>query len=376
MSASLSSSAPLILSYGFSLFPALFFFIVFLCVPHLAHSACGKPPIIFNFGDSNSDTGGIVAGLGIPVKLPNGRTFFGRSMGRLCDGRLVIDFLCQSLNTSLLNPYLESLGSTFPNGANFAIAGSATLPKRVPFALNIQVMQFMHFKDRSAELAATGANNLIIGYDRFGDALYMIDIGQNDLADSFAKGLSYVQVVKRIPSILAEIKNAVKNIYDRGGRKFWVHNTGPLGCLPQKLALAKNISRDLDSFGCISSYNDVAKLFNEGLRQICVELRSETEDATIVYVDMYTIKLDLIANSTKYGFSSPLMACCGFGGPPYNYERRISCGFPGYRVCDQSSRFVSWDGVHYTEAANALIASKILSTDYSTPPVTFDFFCQ
>ncbi|KAL0375856.1 UNVERIFIED_CONTAM: GDSL esterase/lipase [Sesamum calycinum] len=348
MSASLSSSAPLILSYGFSLFPALFFFIVFLCVPHLAYSACGKPPIIFNFGDSNSDTGGIVAGLGIPVKLPNGRTFFGRSTGRLCDGRLVIDFLCQSLNTSLLNPYLESLGSTFPNGANFAIAGSATLPKRVPFALNIQVMQFMHFKDRSAELAATGANNLIIGYDRFGDALYMIDIGQNDLADSFAKGLSYVQVVKRIPSILAEIKNAVKNIYDRGGRKFWVHNTGPLG----------------------------SKLFNEGLRQICVELRSETEDATIVYVDMYTIKLDLIANSTKYGFSSPLMACCGFGGPPYNYERRISCGFPGYRVCDQSSRFVSWDGVHYTEAANALIASKILSTDYSTPPVTFDFFCQ
>ncbi|KAK6143833.1 hypothetical protein DH2020_024181 [Rehmannia glutinosa] len=341
-SSSLSSFSPLI--YGF---PFLQLVAIILCFPHLAHSHCKNPPIIFNFGDSNSDTGGLVAGLGFPVKLPNG----------------------ESVNTSFLSPYLDSLGSTFSNGANFAIAGSATLPKFVPFALNIQVMQFKHFKDRSAELAATGP-------DRFEDALYMIDIGQNDIADSFAKGLSYVQVVKKIPSILAEIENAVKEIYDQGGRKFWVHNTGPLGCLPQKLALLKNTSDDLDSFGCISSYNAVAKLFNEGLRRKCVGLRSEMKDATIVYVDVYAIKFDLIANSTKYGFSTPLMACCGSGGPPYNYNRRVPCGFPGCQVCDQASKLVNWDGVHYTESANALIASKILSTDYSTPRVTFDFFCQ
>lgn len=38
----------------------------------------------------------------------------------------------------------------------------------------------------------------------------MIDIGQNDLADSFSKNLTYAQVVKRIPSIITEIKNAIK----------------------------------------------------------------------------------------------------------------------------------------------------------------------
>lgn len=70
--------------------------------------------------------------------------------------KYLTNFAAQNLNTSLLSPYLDSLGSTFSNGANFAIAGSATLPKYVPFALNIQVMQFKHFKDRSAELAATG----------------------------------------------------------------------------------------------------------------------------------------------------------------------------------------------------------------------------
>lgn len=58
-------------------------------------------------------------------------------------------------------------------------------------------------------LATVGVDGLI-NYDKFGDALYMIDIGQNDIADSFAKGLSYAQVVHKIPSMLMQIKNAIK----------------------------------------------------------------------------------------------------------------------------------------------------------------------
>uniref|UniRef100_A0A5B6YRE7 GDSL esterase/lipase n=1 Tax=Davidia involucrata TaxID=16924 RepID=A0A5B6YRE7_DAVIN len=281
-----------------------FFFLLVVCIflslSHTVLSQCKNAPVIFNFGDSNSDTGGLVAGLGFTVNSPNGRTFFHRSTGRLSDGRLVIDFLCQSMNTSFLSPYLDSLGSTFTNGANFAVVGSSTLPKYVPFALNIQVMQFVHFKARSLELITAGSGHLI-NDEGFRNALYMIDIGQNDLSDSFAKNLSYVQVIKRIPSVLIEIKSAIKAIYDHGGRKFWVHNTGPLGCLPQKLSLVQKSSKDLDPYGCLLNYNAAAKVFNEGLRHICQEMRLELKDATIVYVDIYAIKYDLIANSNKYG---------------------------------------------------------------------------
>ncbi|KAH1259215.1 GDSL esterase/lipase [Glycine max] len=407
------------------------------CFTEIALAGCDKAPVLFVFGDSNSDTGGLASGLGFPINPPNGRNFFHRSTGRLSDGRLLIDLLysnlgtfhlpsctlsslpsdsdqfdieqprvteiegqmphlwlvttCDyevgggyrsrtcffhrlSLNASLLVPYLDALsGTSFTNGANFAVVGSSTLPKYVPFSLNIQVMQFRRFKARSLELVTAGARNLI-NDEGFRDALYLIDIGQNDLADSFAKNLSYAQVIKKIPAVITEIENAVKNLYNDGARKFWVHNTGPLGCLPKILALAQK--KDLDSLGCLSSYNSAARLFNEELLHSTQKLRSELKDATLVYVDIYTIKYDLITNAAKYGFSNPLMVCCGYGGPPYNFDVRVTCGQPGYRVCDEGARYVSWDGIHQTEAANTLIASKILSMAYSTPRTPFDFFCH
>ena len=67
----------------------------------------------------------------------------------------------------------------------------------------------IHFEVIIFIFLRTGVNGLV-SYDKFRDALYMIDIGQNDIADSFAHGLSYAQVVKKIPSVLAEIKNAIE----------------------------------------------------------------------------------------------------------------------------------------------------------------------
>lgn len=51
-----------------------------------------KFPAIYNFGDSNSDTGAISAAFA-SLHPPNGETFFGHPSGRFCDGRLIIDFI-------------------------------------------------------------------------------------------------------------------------------------------------------------------------------------------------------------------------------------------------------------------------------------------
>lgn len=54
-------------------------------------------PAVYNFGDSNSDTGGISAAFNV-IQSPNGMTFFGHPSGRACDGRLILDFISKLSN--------------------------------------------------------------------------------------------------------------------------------------------------------------------------------------------------------------------------------------------------------------------------------------
>jgi len=140
-------------------------------------------PAIFNFGDSNSDTGAISAAFTV-VLPPNGQNFLGSLSGRACDGRLIIDFISKPktlfnhpslihnmnhshyvLNFSLvyepfyaaeelkvpyLSAYLNPVGSNYRHGANFATGGSSILPGGYsPFHLGLQISQFIQFKSRT-----------------------------------------------------------------------------------------------------------------------------------------------------------------------------------------------------------------------------------
>ena len=51
-------------------------------------------PAVFNLGDSNSDTGALIAAGIESLYPPNGQTHFKVPSGRYSDGRLIIDFIC------------------------------------------------------------------------------------------------------------------------------------------------------------------------------------------------------------------------------------------------------------------------------------------
>ncbi|CAH9087159.1 unnamed protein product [Cuscuta europaea] len=343
-------------------------------------------PAVFNFGDSNSDTGELVAGVGDRLDPPNGHVYFKKPSGRFCDGRLIIDFLVDAMDLPLLNPYLDSIGMpTFKKGCNFAAAGSTILSATAlsvsPFSLGIQVSQFLRFKTRVLEIQAKSSRKYekyIPAEDFFQKGLYTFDIGQNDLAGAFySKTLD--QVIASVPIILLEFENRVGELYDQGGaRNFWIHNTGPLGCLPQNIAKFGTDPLKLDEMGCVDSHNLAARLFNLQLHSLCKKLQGIYTDATITYVDIFTIKSDLIATYSKYGFQQATMACCGVGGPPLNYDSRVSCGqtkvINGTTItakgCDDSIEYINWDGIHYTDAANQYVAMQILTGKYSDPPPT------
>lgn len=74
---------------------------------------------------------------------------------------------------------------------------------------------------------------------------------------------------------------------------------------------------------------------------------------------------DYVISGFKRG---ALTACCG-GGGPYNYNSSVECGNLPATSCDDPSLYVSWDGLHLTEAAYKWIANGLLEEPYTFPPL-------
>ncbi|TYK01995.1 GDSL esterase/lipase [Cucumis melo var. makuwa] len=350
-----------------------------------AAGTCGFPAI-YNFGDSNSDTGGISAALNA-IQPPNGETFFGHPSGRACDGRLIIDFIAEKLKLPYLSAYLDSIGTSFRHGANFATGGSSIRPGGYsPFHLGIQVSQFIQFKSRTTDLfnRLRSHNRTAIPIkhiarpQEFSKALYTFDIGQNDLAYGYQHS-SEEQVRASIPDILDTFCEAVQQLYKEGARYFWVHNTGPIGCLPYSILYNKS-PENRDSSGCVKSQNTVSREFNRQLKSQLLKLRKKLPFARIVHVDMYSVKYLLITKAKSQGcfVKNPVKFCCG---SYYGYhidcgKREVVNGTVYGNPCEDPSRQISWDGIHYSEAANSWIANHILDGSFSDPPLPVDKACQ
>ncbi|XP_038989550.1 GDSL esterase/lipase ACHE-like [Phoenix dactylifera] len=363
--------------------------LLLLSVP-VSSSPCHFPAVV-NLGDSNSDTGGLSAAFG-PVRTPYGETFFRMPAGRYSDGRLIIDFIAESFGLPYLSAYLDSLGTNFRHGANFASAAATIMPQNTtlsqggysPFSLDVQLDEFLQFKSRSQTIYERGGvyRELMPRKEYFSRGLYTFDIGQNDItAFSFLN----ISANDYIPNALNEFSSVIKSIYEEGGRSFWIHNTGPLGCLSYVLLRMPLTAEQLDSAGCAIPYNQLAQQFNRMLNETVIQLRKDLPLAAIALVDIYSVKYKLISEATKYGFEQPLRVCCGYGGGEYNFDFNVRCSdtaeVNGTNVllgksCKDPSKSIIWDGVHYTEAANRWVFDQIKGGAFSDPPVPLSMACR
>ncbi|KAE8701848.1 Cleavage stimulating factor 64 [Hibiscus syriacus] len=290
---------------------------------------CSFPPV-YNFGDSNSDT---AEKLGLPY----------------------------------LNAYLDSIGTSFRHGANFAAGGSCIQPKcgYGPFNLATQVSQFIHFKARTTALYnQLWLNRKIPPHridlprpDEFSKAIYTLDIGHNDLA----YGISSTSSRSENSSFHSSCAQPL--LYGEGARVFWIHNMDPIGCFPFSVMIYQPKVHDLDRYGCVIPQIEMAKEFNRQLKDKVSELRTQFPLTAFTYVDVYSAKYALISDAERQGFVDPLMFCCGSYG---SHGHHVDCGKKVNGTvygssCGQPWRYISWDGIHFTEAANMWVANRILN---------------
>ncbi|KAI5345751.1 PREDICTED: GDSL [Prunus dulcis] len=354
----------------------------------LSHSKC-EFEAIFNFGDSNSDTGGFWAAF--PAESgPYGMTYFKRPVGRATDGRLILDFLAQALGLPFISPYLQSIGSDYRHGANYAtLASTVLLPNTSlfvtgisPFSLAIQLNQMKAFKTQVEEHSwDQQESKRLPSWDIFGKSLYTFYIGQNDFTSNLA-AIGVGGVKQYLPQVVSQIAGTIKELYALGGRAFLVLNLAPVGCYPSFLVGLP--PSELDAFGCSISYNNAVVDYNNMLKETLRQTRGSLTNASLIYVDTSSVLLELFRHPTSHGLKYGTKACCGHGGGAHNFDPRVFCGntkvINGRTVtataCSDPYNYVSWDGVHATEAANKLVTWAILNGSYSDPPFPFHDFCD
>ncbi|KAM0022268.1 putative alpha-L-fucosidase [Helianthus debilis subsp. tardiflorus] len=295
----------------------------------------------------------------------------------LCWEDLVFQFSAEDLGIPYLSPFLDSMVTNFTHGASFATVGSTIRRQNTtifqsgysPVSLDVQYAQFSSFVKRSEIIRKKGGifKNLFPEEYKFSSALYTFDIGLNDLTAGYDLNMSTEQ-----------------KVYDLGGRTFWIHNTGPVGCLPYIMDTHVITAEQVDKYGCATPFNDVSQYFNRKLKEAIVQLRKDLHLAAITYVDIYSVKYSLMAESEELGFGDPFLVCCGYGGK-YNFNNEVRCGkmktVNGTKMviaksCEDPSTRIVWDGVHYTEAANRWVYSQIAEGTYSDPHVPIKMACH
>ncbi|PPR87927.1 hypothetical protein GOBAR_AA32759 [Gossypium barbadense] len=157
------------------------------------------------------------------------------------------------------------------------------------------------------------------------------------------------------------------NVYGLGVRKIGITSLPPLGCIP--------LARTLFGYhekGCVSRFNTDAQQFNKKLNAATTNLQKQHSDLKIVVFDIYKALLDVVNTPSNYQYGSFLIdaftrfiqfldatsGCCGIG----TVETTIfMCNPYTLGTCPNASKYVFWDSVHPSQAANQVLADALIT---------------
>lgn len=361
---------------------AIFLFLTTVILTTCSIYANGCYPSIISFGDSLADTGNMKQlypkSNGRSPHFfypPYGETFFHKPTGRCSNGRLIIDFIAESLGLPLIPPS-QAAGKTteLAQGVNYAVAGATALDTSFHEARGVYNpmtnaslgVQLGWFKESLPSFCSSVSDcKRLIGRS----LVLMGEIGGNDYNHALAAGKSIDEVEPYVPLVIKAIVSAINELIELGAETLIVPGNLPIGCSAAYLTIfydSDNVQYD-NSTGCIIQLNKFAEYHNELLQRELTQIRELHPQVNIIYADYYNAAMQFFLSPNKYGFTNgALKACCG-GGGPFNYNPSIACADPSSNSCAQPDTYFNWDGLHLTEAAYRWIFKSLFEGSYTMP---------
>ncbi|KAJ0796988.1 putative sinapine esterase [Helianthus annuus] len=366
-------------SYFFPMIP----FLMLILITGTLH-ANGCYTSIISFGDSLADTGNLKqlnskSNSQPPHFLfpPYGETFFHKPTGRCSNGRLIIDFIAESLGIPLIPPSQDVRENSLiekGQGVNFAVAGATALDSSFHEAqgivnqytnasLGVQMEWFKYWLPSVCSTPSDCKNILRTSL------ILMGEIGGNDYNHAVIAGKPINELKSYVPLVINTIISSINELIELGAETLVVPGNLPIGCSAAYLTIYYGSDKaDYDNkTGCLTALNKFAEWHNELLQTALTQIREVHPNVNIIYADYYNAAMQFFRSPEKYGFTNgALKACCG-GGGPYNYHELVECADPSSTTCAQPETYANWDGLHLTEAAYHVIFKSLFQGTYTTP---------
>ncbi|TVU36896.1 hypothetical protein EJB05_18849, partial [Eragrostis curvula] len=314
-------------------------------------------PALFVFGDSLVDDGNnnaLASALAKANYFPYGLDFLGGApTGRFCNGKTVVDALCDLLGLEYLPPYTSTGQDGSPSllgGVNYASAAGGILDETGQhlgerFSLSQQVLNLETNLDAIKSQLSDPSS-----YGQFlARSIAVMVVGSNDYINNYLLTSLYDSAAKYNPQdfatlLITHYTRQTLALYSLGLRKFLLAGVGPLGCIPCLRALSGQGQ-------CAEQVNQMVGFFNQGLRSLVDQLNADHPDAAFTFGNTFDAVQDMIRSPGSYGFTTVDSGCCGLG----RNRGQILC-LPLMQPCDGRDQYLFWDAYHPTQAANILLA--------------------
>ena len=280
------------------------------------------------FGTSLSDPGNAFALTGQAMSAPyselsNPADLFVPSMPYQAGGHhfsngatWIEQFAFRAGRGDTARPAFTASGS---QATNYSVGGARA--RRVPGNVNLS--------DQVATFLAD------FNYDAPSGALYVIDMGANDVRDAL---FNPTEIGPIFTAALGSISEQILNLYVAGARKFLILNVANLGKIPSMLIL--------DSLhpGTAQAAEGVTFFFNTYLEEIVTSAKA-LPGVTIAQLDVFSKVSAVTANPAAFGLANVTAPCVMPEVAPYR--------------CQQPDDYLFWDGIHPTKAGHAILAQEV-----------------
>ena len=176
------------------------------------------------------------------------------------------------------------------------------------------------------------------------DALYVIEMGGNDVRDAIVIALGVLQsggtlqaaILAALPALTCaqqSIAGAILTLHQAGAQEFLVWTSPNPGLTPAVRSLGP---------GPMQVAAAITALFNSQLLVPTLVALDQTPGVDIAVLDAFTLLQNISANPANFGLTNTTTACVTPNAAPF--------------FCPAPDEYLFWDGIHPTRAAHTLVA--------------------